>query len=182
VSSHSRKPRWAEGATHISWAHCRRPNCGAKPFVPSKADPATCETCAEEYMRYGRKYFPLCDHWAISDGTRARRCPPCRRIARLESKRLSRARYRERNPEWAAAQAKRGQERRKARYANDPEYRAREAARKARARERNREHALHLEHQRGARYRARHRERVRAGNRAAQQFRRYKLRLLGGTR
>lgn len=83
MSTHSRKPTWAEGAERISWSHCRRPGCGAKPFVPSKADPALCAACAEEYLERGRKFCSGCDRWLLRAAFSARtsRCKACKAAA-----------------------------------------------------------------------------------------------------
>ncbi len=122
MANHSRKPAWANDPG-VVWAHCRRRGC--RPYRPSKADPQMCERCADELVRYGRRFYARCDHWAPDDGTRRERCPACWQTAQRARKAAANAAWRKQHPE----KAQRDQARKRARYATDTAYRERELAR-----------------------------------------------------
>jgi hypothetical protein len=122
MASHSRKPKWADDPRTV-WAHCRRPNCGAKPRIPGRIDPSLCEACEAEYLERGRKFCRGCAHWRPRslfspdarrrDGCRTN-CKPCearkareRRAANPEINRAACVRWRAAHTEEARIYRKR---------------------------------------------------------------------------
>jgi hypothetical protein len=109
MSAHSRKPTWSIDNPAAVWRHCRRAGCGAKPFIPSKADPALCQECADYYIERGRKYCSGCDRWLLraAFSLRTSRCKACkaaaqraRRAANPERHRAKLRAERAANPEY----------------------------------------------------------------------------------